>query len=80
MTSDGALCIIRAGNRAGGARDMIDAKMISDMDQGIACMREVVGAGTFAAYTGFIEAGFTEEQAFELAKEWLRCISGHHKG
>ena len=57
---------------------MIDAKMISDLDQGIACMREVVGPAAFAAYTGFREAGFTEEQAFELAKEWLRCTSGRH--
>jgi hypothetical protein len=50
--------------------DELNEDPIAAMDQGIKGLHDFAQA-TRACYDGHIEAGFTEEQAFAIAKAWF---------
>ena len=55
----------------------MDAKDLHNMDQNLADLRDVTLPMLFVYYQGLINAGFTEDQAFTLTRDFhLRLVSG----
>ncbi len=62
-------------------------KDLAEFDQNLALVGETTPAVIWALFSGFKEKGFTEYQAFSLAKEWmveardyLKRVNGSNEG
>ena len=55
---------------------MIDAKKRGECDQALIEMRELIPRMWFAFFQGSIEAGFSEDQAFQLVRDYVRGFGG----
>lgn len=54
---------------------MIDDKQIAELDQSFSLMGETFPPLVRRMYEGFVKEGFTEDQAFDLAKLYLLSLS-----
>jgi hypothetical protein len=54
-------------------------KKMAEMDQAIEQLKETLPAITFSLYTALKEEGFSDADALELTKEWMRTMLEYNK-